>query len=490
MNAIDADRNGNDTEKPSGPSTPSVRRSSLLLGDLRALYDVNNQINLLPSSRQSQMSNQWRKLFKDKVLIELDGISNQRRLDEHKCLVIEKKRNKRMLAHCFSFWRSNLVRSIKSDLVVSIEKNTTGYFRQRKRSVLHVWGNIALGLDSRKSILERRRGGLEQARESLTKRLAEKGESGLIITPEMIDSEIHRLVHNLLRKWMANYSKRNHFNSWREYFHPLYTRKSIATRHWAKKIQKRLLVSWLLHVRACIEHTDGNFKVNHKNIAEAIHFHQSNTTAFVIKNWRRYTKTTTGSRQLRRRILSQLAHKTLIHWKSVTKNQIGMKKHALSIWIDIQQTYIKRPFRCWRNIVDNNRCQQDYQRRLVKTFLRSIQRRNMYEQFRLWHHQAKYARVTSFYTRNQLAFGWLENKRMFEQLSKKMKVIQDRMDQPDELEATIQSLQMKLRKCEEARRQAEESLADTKGMNDCLSRINPICAEQVCALFPLVRASR
>ena len=71
-----------------------------------------------------------------------------------------------------------------------------------------------------------------------------------------------------------------------------------------------------------------------------------------------------------------------------------------------------------------------------------------------------------------------------------MKVIRDKMEQPGELEATVQSLQMKLRKCEEARRQAEESLTDMKGMNGCLPRINPICAEQVCALFPLVRASR
>ena len=492
MNAIDdSNRNENGTEKPrSRPHTPSVRRSSLLLGDLRALYHVNNQVNLVPTSRQSLMSNQWRKVFRDKVLVELDVINSRRRLDEHKCLIVATKRNKRVLAHYFSFWQSNLVRSIKSDLVVSIENNTTGYFRQRKKSVLHVWGNIALGLDSRKSILERRRGGLEQARESLTKRLAEKGESGLIITPEMIDLEIHRIVHDLLRKWMAKYSKRNHFMSWRDHLHPLYKQKLLAKGHWAKRIQKRILVSWLLHVRACIEHTDGNFKVNHKKSAAASELYHHNTTTFVIKNWMRYTKATIGSRRLRRHILSRLARTSLIHLKLVTKNQIEMKRFALSIWIDIGQTYIKNPFRCWRNIVDNNKCRDGYERRLVTTFLHSIRRRNMYRHFRLWHHQAKYARVTSLYTRNQLAHGWLENKRMLEQLSMKTKELKDNVESSDELEASIQSLVVKLKKSEDARRQAEQSLTYEKAINDCLSRINPMCAEKVRELIPLVGASK
>lgn len=121
------------------------------------------------------------------MLAELKEICRLRQVDDEKCLILTGKRNRRALAHYFTCWRGSLVRVVKKDLMDSIESKATGYFRQRKKSVIGFWSHVALGLNSKKNILERRRGGLEKARESLLKRLEEKGDVGMIITPDMID---------------------------------------------------------------------------------------------------------------------------------------------------------------------------------------------------------------------------------------------------------------------------------------------------------------
>jgi hypothetical protein len=464
-------------EVQSRPTTPSVRRSSLILGDLRALYAVRCQS---PELRDLS-ENPWRKVFRDKVLQGLDETCRLRQAQQELCLSLRKKSNRRLLASSFFCWRGKLVRSLKSDLEDRIKNEATPYFRQRKKSVLQVWSHVALGLNSKKKILERRRGGIERARESLTKRLAEKGEAGLIVTPEMIDAEISRIMNTTLSTWMAGYSKRTYFTSWRHHTRRLFEQSMLAKKHNTAKMKRKLLVAWLVYTKVCIDRADGNF-INYKRLAEANAFNKRKVVVSVLQSWMNHTKVMMAAKTMRRRILSRTIRVCVVEWKRLVNQQRSLKHCVLMHWINIETDYMKHPFRCWRNIVDNNRCRLDYQMRLVKTFVRSKSRRKIYQLFHQWLHQTRYGRVTSLYTRNQLASGWIESKQRYEHLQEEMR---SKIESHNELVATVCNLEEKLKVSERERLQAQDSLAEVKRINECLSRVNPICADHVLALFPL-----
>ena len=102
----------------------------------------------------------------------------------------------------------------------------------------------------------------------------------------------------------------------------------------------------------------------------------------------------------------------------------------------------------------------------------------MCRHFRRWHHQGIYGRVTSLYSRNQLAHGWMESKQKCEQLPLALEQMQVKLDSYDGLQSKVQELEKKLKLY-------EMNLEDAKANNECLSRVNPLRSEQVLALFPL-----
>jgi hypothetical protein len=79
------------------PLTPSVRKSSLILGDLRALYAATNNPNVLGDLSSQLRPNKWSKLFESKVLAELKEICRLRQIDGEKCMILTGKSNRRAL---------------------------------------------------------------------------------------------------------------------------------------------------------------------------------------------------------------------------------------------------------------------------------------------------------------------------------------------------------------------------------------------------------
>jgi hypothetical protein len=61
--------------------------------------------------------------------------------------------------------------------------------------------------------------------------------------------------------------------------------------------------------------------------------------------------------------------------EATTKSQRQTKDKVLLQWLGVESIYIKRPFRCWRNIVENNKCRME--KRLIDTHLRCKRRRWM-----------------------------------------------------------------------------------------------------------------
>ena len=474
------------SEEPRRPVTPSVRRSSLILENLRALYapdyPIANAHDFQESNEQVAGLNPWRSAF-DKVLSDLDETCNVRKLRERKCSVVANKINLRLLAHCFTFWRNNIFRSLENDFAISIESDS-GYFKQRRRSVMQVWAHIALGVNSKKKILERRRGGIERARESLAKRLTENGEAGMLITPEMVQDEIRRLMNATLSAWMTGHSQRTFFTQWRELFRRHFEWTIQAKRHYSTSIQRRVLLSWQSYTKTGA-FTEGNFKMDYKRLTQAILFSNKRLITSVVLKWTKYTKSMVGAHRKRRQILSRFVRESLLGWRFIKNRQKYLKRVAFSNWIEIETVYIKRPFKCWRNITENNKCRLVYERKLIQTCMRSKQRRILYIQFRQWLHQTRFGRIASLYSRNDLARGWIENKNRCSQLSSELDEMQAKIGSFDELLITVRELTKRLKISEKARVEAEQNLAAVKEMNECLSRVNPIRAEEVFALFPL-----
>ena len=469
-------------EEPRRPATPSVRRSSLILGDLRALYAVDHQTEKACDFQESKQHfhvglNPWKGVF-DKVISELDETSLVRKVQAEKCLVVTKKINLRMLVHCFTLWRNTIIRSLEKNLTVSIESNS-GYFKQRRRSVMQVWAHVALGINSKKKILERRRGGIERARESLTKR------AGMLITPELVENEIRRLMNPTLSAWMTGHSQRTYFSLWRDHFRRHFELILQAKRYCNASIQSRVLLSWQSYTKASAQFTEENFKMDYKRLTQSTLFNNYKRTKSVVRNWRRYTKSMVGAQRKRRQILSRFVRESFLSWQCIKNRQQRVKRVALSNWIEIETVYIKRPFRCWRNIMENNHCRLVYESKLIQTFIRSKQRRILHRQFRQWLHQARFGRITSLYSRNQLAAGWAENKKRCMQMSSKLEEMQVKISSYDEMLITVRDLTKRLNMSEKARIEAEQKLAEVKEMNESLSRVNPIRAQEVLALFPL-----
>jgi hypothetical protein len=64
--------------------------------------------------------------------------------------------------------------------------------------------------------------------------------------------------------------------------------------------------------------------------------------------------------------------------------------------------------------------------------------------------------------------------------------MRSKIDDYDQLlMARVNALEDALKSAENARMQSEESLLEIKRKNECLARINSVCAEQVLALLPL-----
>ena len=442
------------------------------MGDLQALYaginDLKDVANDM-SSRQLDKSSPWSKLFSDKVLPELTTFTQARSIDDARCSGLRSKRGRRIIAHCFKFWRSTLIRAMKSDLLTSIESNNTSYFKQRKSNILKVWGHVALGLNSRKKILERRQDGTEKAREAL------------IITPEMVDAEIRRFRMRNTTQWLSGYSQRTYFKLWRDSIGPYKENVDKSKKYVGVRICSAVLSSWLEVTRASIDQAEGNFSIDYRRLAEAKAFHHRNATKFIMRRWGQYSTRMASAQLMRRRVLSRLVRGCLKEWNQLKISQRKIKQNALSHWMDVEQVYLKQPFYCWRAIVATNKYKAFYEERMLATHLRAAGRKKLYKHFRQWLHQTRYCRVTSLYTRNELASGWVEQKRMSEQLWLQIEGMKSQLESYDELQSRLKSIEEKLIISERARFQAEKSLEEMK----CMTRINHMCQESVLALFPL-----
>lgn len=184
------------------------------------------------------------------------------------------------------------------------------------------------------------------------------------LKPKFVGSSIGNL-------WMDRSSMKTCFTAWRDHIRLYFMLTVRATKHHVANTKKKVVLTWLLHVRDCI----GDNCVKYNRLGEADLSSQSKLVIYVLMNWRQHTKSLVGSKKMRRTILSRLARTTFLHWKTTTKSQRQTKDKVLLQWLGVESIYIRRPFRCWRNIVENNKCR--IEKRLIDTHLRCKRRRWM-----------------------------------------------------------------------------------------------------------------
>ena len=462
-----------ESDNRSRPTTATnVRRASLLLSDLRSIYSSQQQTIEQSPPRiwirdKPSPSNPWNIYFRDNVLAELDETLKTRDIYDQKCRLYRHKVGKKVLARCFLCWRQRNLRNINRDLEASIETTSSNFYQQRRASVVKVWSHIAIGLNSQKDVIEKRRGGLDLASETIGQRLVRKNEAGAI-TSDKIEDEIDTiLAYNAMDIWLSGYRKITYFRLWRDSL-------ALPTQYYNRRRCRSILSTWKAQSKAAVDVEGWALTIDYTRYEEAKSHHQQRVTGAMLRRWRTRMQT-----------LSRFAGFCLRMWQSTKQIHSESKRNVLLNWshvVQVNQTFCRAPFQRWREIAFNERQHSRIQNRLVCVYLQSKRRKKLWMSFLQWKRQSQYSRVTSKYGRNELASGWLQQKQRCTRLES---ALEDMSLQSDELKTKIKRLEEQLQRSEKSRTMVEQELASRKRGAHSTSSSSPFreSLEILCPIF-------
>ena len=311
---------------------------------------------------------------------------------------IQQRCKDNLIAQAFGAWKSITIRSINKDIVEKVEHMHISYYNSKKRSVFHVLSCLSLGTSSRKKILQRRRNGLARARESLSKRLKKKNEIEGVVTNHMVQKELRKIFYTELFDWNRKRYLENCFRKWKVMFHEAKEANVIAINHLRSKLFKK----WRCWSNEQVFLIEGDCSNRFQKFLHAEAFCDIILCQKSFRAWRIKAVAYSNAARIERRIITKIVRNIMKAWLQMTKERRAMKSHVLKEWRNFHHYTVGRPFLCWRNIavslIETRRNQLNFFKcyKLVKR--RKKQRRI----FRTWRHQARYGRVTSMYTRQDL----------------------------------------------------------------------------------------
>jgi len=470
----------------SHPVTPAtnVRRASFLLGGLRTIYSPPQRasksslppaISVQPEVRNPPSSvNPWSIHYRDEVLPELDRVCQYREVCSQKCCSFRKEMETRSMANFFLHWRRSNLRHLTKNLASTIERNNTNFYKQRRVrlsivllfgmclfvaphflfltfcphisslqnklscSLVKVWSHVSIGL-SEKEVLQR--GSKELVSETIAQRLLRKHKhkGSSTITTGIIDEEIDHMAGISMDTWLSGYYKTTYFLRWREIKH-------LPSKYFNKKRCRAVISCWILQAKSDRE------TIDYSCYKEAKSFHSNKVTKATLQKWREENMRAAQKRRKLRSVCVRLS-------QSIEDKQKENLLSSIQQWTkqtEMNRVYRTLPFQRWRDLTLNEKYRSRIQIRLLFVYMRAKRRRQTWSIFREWKHQSIYGRVTTLYTRNELAFRWMQQKRRYEQLLS---------DIPEQ----VSRLEEQLRQSEAARTAVEQELSkltELRGANN------------------------
>ncbi len=301
-----------------------------------------------------------------------------------------------LLKTSFRAWKHVTIRFMTRDVVERVDRMDAGYYSSKKKNVFHALSAISLGASSKK-ILQRRKDGLARARSNLTMILAKKNQRRGIITNEMVQTELRRIVHADLSYWNRRRILSDCIVSWKEVLEKSNEMNNMASRHLKGNIFRKWRC-WTVTQVALISDDDNKSCYN----VEIEAFRKKWLEFQPFREWRLKAYVYAQSRRMRRRIISLWMSKQLCEWRAITSRSRESKIIVLRNWMEYKLISVGKPFLAWRDEVYSMKQLRQHRDRFIYSYNRMKLRRQLHRLFRTWKQQALYGRVTSMFSRQQL----------------------------------------------------------------------------------------
>ena len=309
--------------------------------------------------------------------------------DNVKAYLFRDERITASLRLCFVAWTEVTLSHNRKVLQKKIVK--TEYFKSKKKGILAVLSAVAIGANSGNKILQRRQNALDQAREVLTKKLAERDQTHGVITSDLLHVELQRIFHNELQKWDQKRYLWSPFMAMKE--------TMLIAKHVNQKAcdhrKKRYLMLPFEQWKTSSSKKIGRFRYNQ---VEVDSFAKSRLSRMALKRWHGLARIHSLVAQKRRAILTRLASSCITAWSLQAKFNKAMKLRVIGQWINYRNTMMRCPLKKWIEWTVNMRDRE----RLFCTHKRLGKGRIMLRIFRHWRHFISYGRVSGLYSRSEL----------------------------------------------------------------------------------------
>lgn len=302
-----------------------------------------------------------------------------------------------LLMTSFRAWKHVTIRFMKRDVVERVDHMDAGYYWSKKKNVFNALSAISLGASSTKKILQRRKDGLARARSNLTLILARKNQNRGIITNEMVQTELRRIVHADLSHWNRRRILSGCILSWKEVLVKSNEMNTMASRHLKGNIFRKWR-GWTMTQVALI--SDDHNRSCYSFDIEA--FRKKWLEFQPFREWRLKVNVYGQSRRMRRRIISLWMSKQLCEWKEIASRSRETKIIVLRNWMEYKHISVGKPFLAWRGEMYSMKQLRLHRDRFICSYIRMKLRRQLCRLFRNWKQQALYGRVTSMFSRQQL----------------------------------------------------------------------------------------
>ena len=304
----------------------------------------------------------------------------------------------KLIPRYFHAWKNTTIRFTRREIVEKVDRMDESYYKSKKRNILHVLSAVSLGASSRKKILQRRRNGLANARSSLVDTLASKNQRKGIITNEMVQVELRRIFHTELFQWNRKKYLASNFIVWRDIMQETRRSKLRAYSHFRSKF----FVAWKCWTLKNITLISGDCTNSRDKHILVDSFRRKRLVGHAFRGWRIKARMYEYGKQMRRKILSHFVSEYLHEWHRITKHHRHTKRNILKRWKGYQKYTVYRSFSCWQIVIISLKQFRQDQDRFLSSYNRVKEKRQQWNIFRIWRQQARYGRVTSLYSRQDL----------------------------------------------------------------------------------------
>lgn len=459
--------------------------------------NIHYNNNIVTGSRGLSRS-RWEIYYANHVMTELlRYVKVKRNLSLFKC-----NRDQKHLLKTFQGWAMFTMDNLPQKK--QRRSKAKELLKKRQRKILLVicenWLETSVGPFARKLILGKRRKRLEVARESLEKKLG-----STIIPYDLLQEEVYKNAFHEMSKRRQLQKLTICFKKLQRDSREAEIRFQIALNHYSKKLLRLTLKNWQrwsftrnqgldFPVYNWIEESNIDkqiiLKVKRYNQVQVDIFADHRIMKYVFIGWRCLSHRLRRSKQIQIRSTSRAMKQFVTEWKRVSDKNRILHRTALTKWIDYSHWRRASIFIPWRTFVNESKLIRRDHDRLVTVYRRNKHRKQLYQTFRKWSHQAKYGRITALYSRNELMRTIVLQKkhcrqvdRLFDQCIDKTEEMAFSLKQKEsiieKLKSIIEEKDKDLVKSKMAIHIAEQELMRLQSVVDCVTEVHPTVTKHI-----------